>query len=650
MHAVVLVGAAGWGMLRDPGPEALTAAERAVEYARLVKAESIELNARLTLGTIMVAAGDVAAGLAEMHEVRERTTVLGQFTEAARAHINISSALEFLGRSHEAVETAEAGLRLARAYGLVDSIGWVEANRAESLFSLGRWDEVREAAERLLRSASSTKPRGSASLRLAQLAAARGEPDAAARHLAAARAVYGTRDPIPQYTLPMAQVAVAAAAAEGRIADVRAELAAAERGGFPPGTHRYGWPLVLTAVTAEADSRGLPAADEGRAEALALVRRCLRALAAPVPVWEAHSRHVSEELARAEGRETAARWAEVVAAYEPLDRPAQLARARYRLADALLVEGGRRERPQPCCARSAPPPTSSAPARSARRGPARRPRPALPRPRGAAPAPAEPGDDAFGLTRREQDVLRLVAAGRTNRQIAEELFISPKTASVHVSHILAKLGVAGRGEAAALAHRLHLLDVPSAPEPESDPAPDPDSVPESSPRGAPVSSPVPTAGLSARAPDPRPLVLPGQGQPLPLVLRVLAPRCEQLRHRTEHGHRLPHPTRRRRILSSPGPGVPRVSVSLVTSQSRSPPVASTVRSRPWSPRRNASGSPERSAPESGIRHSRSPLRPAIQIAPFAYAIPLGDASEVGHWATGSVNPSRPALPSASGRP
>ncbi|MGW4705896.1 helix-turn-helix domain-containing protein, partial [Streptomyces sp. NPDC004285] len=75
-----------------------------------------------------------------------------------------------------------------------------------------------------------------------------------------------------------------------------------------------------------------------------------------------------------------------------------------------------------------------------------------------APAPAEPGEDGFGLTPREQDVLRLVAAGRTNRQIAEELFISPKTASVHVSNILAKLGVSGRGEAAALAHRLHLLD------------------------------------------------------------------------------------------------------------------------------------------------------------------------------------------------
>ncbi|MDG4859659.1 response regulator transcription factor, partial [Streptomyces sp. T-3] len=65
--------------------------------------------------------------------------------------------------------------------------------------------------------------------------------------------------------------------------------------------------------------------------------------------------------------------------------------------------------------------------------------------------------EELGLTSRERDVLRLVAAGRSNRQIAEELFISPKTASVHVSNILAKLGVSGRGEAAALAHRLRLF-------------------------------------------------------------------------------------------------------------------------------------------------------------------------------------------------
>ena len=58
-----------------------------------------------------------------------------------------------------------------------------------------------------------------------------------------------------------------------------------------------------------------------------------------------------------------------------------------------------------------------------------------------------------GLTRRETEVLRLLADGLTNAQIAERLFMSPKTASVHVSHIIAKLGVANRTEAAARAYR-----------------------------------------------------------------------------------------------------------------------------------------------------------------------------------------------------
>jgi DNA-binding CsgD family transcriptional regulator len=58
-------------------------------------------------------------------------------------------------------------------------------------------------------------------------------------------------------------------------------------------------------------------------------------------------------------------------------------------------------------------------------------------------------------------VLRLVAAGQSNREIAEILFISPKTASVHVSNILAKLGTASRTEAAAKAHALHLFEIPA---------------------------------------------------------------------------------------------------------------------------------------------------------------------------------------------
>jgi DNA-binding NarL/FixJ family response regulator len=63
----------------------------------------------------------------------------------------------------------------------------------------------------------------------------------------------------------------------------------------------------------------------------------------------------------------------------------------------------------------------------------------------------------LGLTPREQEVLRHLVEGRTNRQIARALFISEKTASVHVSNIMGKLGAASRAEAAAIAHRLWLV-------------------------------------------------------------------------------------------------------------------------------------------------------------------------------------------------
>ena len=71
-------------------------------------------------------------------------------------------------------------------------------------------------------------------------------------------------------------------------------------------------------------------------------------------------------------------------------------------------------------------------------------------------AASRPDADPFGLTAREREVLVLVAAGRTNRQIGEELYMSEKTASVHVSRILAKLEVSTRGEAGAVAHKLGL--------------------------------------------------------------------------------------------------------------------------------------------------------------------------------------------------
>ena len=66
--------------------------------------------------------------------------------------------------------------------------------------------------------------------------------------------------------------------------------------------------------------------------------------------------------------------------------------------------------------------------------------------------------EAFGLSKREREVLALIAEGRTNREIGERLFISQKTVGVHVGNILSKLKVSGRVEAAAVAIRLGFTD------------------------------------------------------------------------------------------------------------------------------------------------------------------------------------------------
>ncbi len=77
----------------------------------------------------------------------------------------------------------------------------------------------------------------------------------------------------------------------------------------------------------------------------------------------------------------------------------------------------------------------------------------------AEPAASDGANDRFGLTAREREVLQLVADGLTNRQIAEQLFITENTAGVHVSNIIGKLGASGRVEAAAIAHRAGLVSL-----------------------------------------------------------------------------------------------------------------------------------------------------------------------------------------------
>jgi DNA-binding CsgD family transcriptional regulator len=162
------------------------------------------------------------------------------------------------------------------------------------------------------------------------------------------------------------------------------------------------------------------------------------------------------EFARAEGNNDPAGWRAVVDAFAP-GFVYELARSRWRLAEAL-AEAGDRDAAQHewLLAAAAADQLGAVRLRAALTDLGRRARLA------AAPAalPATdrggavtlPRSPLAGLTSRELEVLQLLASGQSNREIAAGLFISPKTASVHVSNILAKLGAASRTEAAAIAH------------------------------------------------------------------------------------------------------------------------------------------------------------------------------------------------------
>ena len=173
-----------------------------------------------------------------------------------------------------------------------------------------------------------------------------------------------------------------------------------------------------------------------------------------------HAVLAQAERSRLEGRSDPEAWQRAAECWERLEHRYAAAYARFRQAEALLGARAPRAQIQPVL-RAAHQTTVTLGA-----GPlgreiellANRGRLRLDEPVAKGPAPAASPSPAasFGLTRRETEVLTLVAAGRTNRQIGGELFITEKTASVHVSRILAKLGVAGRGEAAAVAHRLGL--------------------------------------------------------------------------------------------------------------------------------------------------------------------------------------------------
>jgi ATP/maltotriose-dependent transcriptional regulator MalT len=178
----------------------------------------------------------------------------------------------------------------------------------------------------------------------------------------------------------------------------------------------------------------------------------------PIATIPAEKATWDAERTRLAGASDPAAWQAAAQAWQDLGWPHRAAYAWWRRAETLLSAG----QPRPAAAAlqaAAAAADGHAPLLAEIRTLAQRARIPLPtRPATPAGPPRRPAADApYRLTERELAVLQLLAAGRTNAQIGAELFISPKTASVHVTSILRKLGVSGRVQAAAVAERAGLL-------------------------------------------------------------------------------------------------------------------------------------------------------------------------------------------------
>jgi DNA-binding CsgD family transcriptional regulator len=180
--------------------------------------------------------------------------------------------------------------------------------------------------------------------------------------------------------------------------------------------------------------------------AVAVYSRTVGEMGVEAAAWEAR---VEAEAARLNGAVALELWRSAVEGFG-FGHVYEEARSRWRLAEALLAGGDRVGATEEAkAAHEVAVRLGATPLRTAVEGLIRRGRLDV---RGVRVV-----EVSAVMTPREAEVLRLLAQGRTNRQIGAELYISEKTASVHVSNILAKLGASGRTEAVAIAAQRGLL-------------------------------------------------------------------------------------------------------------------------------------------------------------------------------------------------
>lgn len=422
--------------------------DRSTEVAEIAMADAAEqgdlaatVAAEVAYGSSCSGRGLASETLPVMREAVDRARAAGDFPSFTRGLINISDSLFELGRYEESAEAAAEGLPDAGRIGVGRTTGvYLLANHAEALIALGRWDE---ADARLAEAARLDPPETLALpwLRLrARIRLARGRDDAQSL---VSRSVAFLRRPYLSNESRLATLDLRILAALDDPDPARAAEAARAALVEPALTvlPRYCWPILSNAARA-----ATRAADAELASSVAAAAARLPQRYPPEAAFAAGVR------ALLEGGEH--RWRQAVDAWRADGQRHELACALLGLAEAQAASRTTdRATVNPAeaiaeavaiaSALGAVPLVEAADTLARRLGI-------------RSSAPAADRDEL--LTVREREVLRLVAEGHSNSRIAADLYISPKTASVHVSRIIAKLEVTNRGEAAAVARRLGLLD------------------------------------------------------------------------------------------------------------------------------------------------------------------------------------------------
>jgi DNA-binding CsgD family transcriptional regulator len=427
-------------MLAGAKEDSVVAAGQGIEAAIAAGSAALESDARNTLGSSLVALGREDEGLAEL--MRAGRLAGGNTRTMLRYAINYSDALMLSGRYRQATSEALAGVDVARSLGLERSFGAMLAgNAAEPLLALGEWDRAVTMAERALELDPPAYHYVHLRLLMAWVAVWRNDLDKAEAILNEFRHLVGADQPAPQYSSFAIRVDADYALAIGDHGRAWADLEL-----YLDHEELYQASAIYPVLAAGATAARLLDSADRTDRRIRLVREALAA-AKPVgvrPGWQ--------PVIEAGLEDTADGWRRAWKLLSDDGAPAHLVPyAGLRLAQHLVVSRDRAEAREVLAAATALASRIGADLLISRLA-------ALAQRSGLADVEVRPGANPLaGLTPREVEVLQLIAEGKSNGEIGIALFISTKTASVHVSNILAKLGVSSRGEAAALAHRRGLL-------------------------------------------------------------------------------------------------------------------------------------------------------------------------------------------------